>query len=79
MGKKYVNTGNSVISFGGDDVVSQGKTIELSEELQKERADAIETLIAEGKLTESSKVGKELEEKPKVPEKEKEEKPKDKK
>jgi len=64
MGKKYVNTGNSVISFGGDDVVSQGKTIELSEELQKERADAIETLINEGKLTEAGKV-KEKPEEPK--------------
>lgn len=74
MGKKYVNTGTSDISFGNDVKVLKGETIELSEELLKEKADAVETLIGEGKLTEAGKV----KEKPKEPVKP-EEKPQDKK
>ena len=71
MSKKFVNTGNSIISFGGDDVVIQGETIELSDELLKEKSDAIETLVLEGRLTEKLKASKE-------PEKPKEQKPKEK-
>jgi len=73
MGKKYVNTGTSNIGFGNDVNVLKGETIELSDELLKEKADAIKTLMEEGKLTETSKVGK-----PEEPEKP-EEKPKEKK
>ena len=71
MGKKYVNTGESDISFGSEVNVLKGETIDLSDELLKERADAIKTLVAEGKLTEAGKV----KEKPEEPE-EPEEKPK---
>ena len=64
MGKKYVNTGNSNISFGNEVKVLKGDTIELSDELLEEKADAVETLIGEGKLTEAGKV-KEKPEEPK--------------
>ncbi len=70
MGKKYVNTGTSDISFGDGIKVLKGETIELSEKLLEEKADAVETLIGEGKLTEAGKV-KEKPEEPEEPEEKK--------
>lgn len=82
MGKKFINTGNSDIAFDSELKVLRGNAIELSDEILKEKAQAIETLVAEGKLTEASKAKKESAEEPEEPEKEleePEEKPKTKK
>ena len=65
MGKKFINTGNSDISFGKDLVVLKKETIELDDDMLKEKADAIRILIAEGKLTEPSKLKSPYKEEPK--------------
>lgn len=67
MGKKYVNTGKTKIAFGKGQDVLPGDTIELSDEVLKTKAQAIENLEAEGQLTEASKV-KGKPEKPEEPE-----------
>ena len=55
MGKSFFNKSNGRIQFGAGNMVGPGESIELSDELVKLKAQAIEQLINAGELVEGTK------------------------
>ena len=75
MGKKFLNKGTSKIQFGAGNSVGPGEVIELDDETVEKKAQAIETLIADGSLIEGTK-DKDAPEAPEEPEEPKKKKKK---
>lgn len=54
MGKKYTNTGKSVIGFGNGLRVVPGESIEILDEILARKKAAIEALVESGNLSEGA-------------------------